>query len=400
MKTKFKKIKRHFTMAAFFGVLISLVVYTLACNQSTYSYQIPEQMEDGWVTASLGDVGINEEHITDSMNSLLKADDNPLHSIIIVKDGKLVLEEYFSGEDLSIYGGLHFEKKDFNRDKLHCLASASKSITSILLGIAIDQGKVESIHENLFSFFPEYSNLSDTTKNSINLQHLLTMSSGIPWDESCPYDDPRNDLAQMVFYSTDPVRYVLEKPVVASPGAAFIYNSGTTNILGEVIRRSTGLTLSDYANKYLFTPLGITSYDWVTFPNAPDMAVASSLLYLKPRDMAKIGQMYLQKGIWNGNRIVSENWVIESTSQSIEVPSSEEVILGFNTSYGYQWWRGTFSNGNIDTYYAAGFGGQFIFMLPEIEMVIVFTAGQFEGGYERFIKIIDDHILAATNGLD
>lgn len=400
MKTKLKRVKHYFTMAAFLGVLISLVVYTVACNKPAYSYRIPEQIEDGWVTASLGDVGINEEQITDSMDSLLKAENNPLHSILIIKEGKLVLEEYFSGDDFSIDGGLHFEKKEFNRDKLHSLASASKSITSILLGIAIDQGKVESIHENLFSFFPEYSNLSDTAKNSINLQHLLTMSSGIPWDESYPYDDPRNDLAQMIFISTDPVRYVLEKPVLTNPGDTFIYNSGTTNILGEVIRRSTGLSLSGYANKYLFSPLGITSYDWVTFPNAPDIAVASSLLYLKPRDMAKIGQMYLQKGIWNGNRIVSENWVIESTGQSIEVPSSEEVISGFNTSYGYQWWRGTFSNGNIDTYYAAGFGGQFIFVLPEIETVIVFTAGQFEGGYEGFVAIVNDHILTAMNGLN
>ena len=400
MKIKIKIVKHYFVIAVFLGVLICLAVHSASCSQPAYSYQIPQQIDDGWVTASLGDVGINEEQITDSMDSLLKSDNNPLHSIIIVKDGKLVLEEYFSGEDLSIEGGLHFEQRDFDRTTLHCLASASKSITSILLGIAIDQGKVESIHENLFSFFPEYSELSNAVKDNITLQHLLTMSSGIPWDESYPYDDPRNDLAQMVFISTDPMRYVLEKSLVAAPGEAFIYNSGTTNVLGEVVSRSAGLPLADFADRYLFTPLGITSCDWISFPNAPEIAVASSLLYLKPRDMAKIGQMYLQKGVWNGNRIISESWVIESTGQSIEVPSSEEVIPGFNTSYGYQWWRGTFSNGDIDTCYAAGFGGQFIFVLPEMEMVIVFTAGQFEGGYQGFVSIVNDHILAAVNSLN
>ncbi|MFC2033673.1 serine hydrolase domain-containing protein [Chloroflexota bacterium] len=399
MKTNYKKIKHYFAWVAFIGVLISLIICSVACNQPTYSYQIPEQIDDQWVTAYLGDVGISEEQITDSMISLLKVDNNPLHSIIIVKDGKLVLEEYFSGEDLSIDGGLHFEQKDFDRNTLHSLASASKSITSILLGIAIDQGKVQSTQEKLFPFFPEYSDISDAAKDNITLRHLLTMSSGIPWDESYPYDDPRNDLTQMLLYSTDPMGYVLEKSVVAVPGESFIYNSGTTNILGEVIRRSTGLTLSYYANQYLFTPMGITSYDWVTFPNAPEIAVASSLLYLQPRDMAKIGQMYLQKGVWNGKRIVSESWILESTKKSITVPPSEEVISGFNTSYGYQWWRGTFSKGNIDTYYAAGFGGQFIFILPDIEIVIVFTAGQFEGGYDGFVRIVNDHILPAIKGL-
>jgi len=337
---------------------------------------------------------MNEKIFSDLMDSLSNQNENQVHSIIIVKDSKIVLEEYFSGEEIA--GGLSLVHKDFNRDTLHHQASASKSITSILLGIAIDQGKVKDTQEKLFSLLPEYSDLSDATKDKMTLQHLLTMSTGIPWDESYPYNDPRNDLCQMFFHS-DPVRYVLEKPVVASPGEVFIYNSGTTNILGEIVRRSTGLTLKDYANQYLFTPLGITSYEWATFLNVPQMAVASSSLYLRPRDMAKIGQLYLQKGVWNGNRVVSERWVLESTKQSITVPPSGIVIPGFNTTYGYQWWRGTFSNGEIDTYYAGGFGGQFIFVLPDMEMVVVFTAGRYDGCYDGFYNIVNDYILAAMN---
>jgi CubicO group peptidase (beta-lactamase class C family) len=396
MNTNHINFKNCLSAIAFLVGMVYLVINFAACNQHDYSYQIPEQVDDGWVTASLDDVGINEKQITDSMNQLLRSDNNPLHSIVIVKDGKLVLEEYFSGEDLSIEGGLHFEKKDFNRNTVHCLASVSKSVTSILLGIAIDQGHINNVQEKMFSFFPEYSELNDTDKAKITLQHLLVMSSGITWDESYPYDDSRNDLAQMIS-SSDPVEYVLKKTVVASPGERFIYNSGTTNILGEVIRRSTGLSLADYAERYLFRPLEITPWEWVTFPGAPETAIASSLLYLRPRDMAKLGQLYLQNGIWNGKQIVSESWVSESLKKSIDVPPDKTVISGFNTSYGYQWWRDTFSNGNIDTCYAAGYGGQFIFILPEKEMVVVFTAGRFQGGYEGFVTMINDHILTAID---
>jgi len=255
---------------------------------------------------------------------------------------------------------------------------------------------VQGVQQKMFSFFPEHSDLNDTEKGKVTLEHMLTMSSGIPWDESYPYTDPRNDLNQM-FSSVDPIKFVLEKSVVAPPGSLFVYNSGTTNLLGDVVRRSTGLTLVDFAEQYLFAPLGITSFNWIGFANAPHIAVASSTLYLRPRDMAKIGQLYLQKGVWNGNRIVSENWVTESTLESIQVPPSKNPIPGFIKSYGYQWWRGTFSNGNTETYCAAGWGGQFIFVIPDIDMVAVITAGDFEGeGYQGFYNLINDYILVAA----
>ncbi|UCC58334.1 MAG: serine hydrolase, partial [Candidatus Bathyarchaeum sp.] len=234
-----KKIRQYFLVSVFLFALIFLSVYFIVGNQGGYSYRIPEQTNDGWITASLNDVGMDAAPLIKLMNALSHQNVNNVHSIIVIKDNKLVFEEYFCGEDLDLTNNqLNFVHKDFDLSTLHCQASASKSITSILLGIAIDQGLVQGVQQKMFSFFPEYSDLNDTEKGKITLEHMLTMSSGIPWDESYAYTDPRNDLNRMV-YSVDPIKFVLEKSVVAPPGSLFIYNSGTTNLLGDVVRRST-----------------------------------------------------------------------------------------------------------------------------------------------------------------
>ncbi len=344
----------------------------------------------------MADIGMDEAPIIEMMNELTRRNEDHVHGIVIIKDGRLVLEEYFNGEDLELSSGLAFAHRDFDRDTLHCQASASKTVTSILLGIAIDQGLVQGVHEKMLSFYPEHSDLDDSQRGEITLRHMLTMSTGIPWDESAPYDDPRNSLNQQ-YNSDDPIRHVLGLPLTETPGTTFIYNSGTTNVLGDIVRVASGQALPEFAEQHLFAPLGITTYNWIGFPLAPDIAVASSTLYLRPRDMAKIGQLYLQGGEWNGESIVSSEWVAESTAKSIDVPPSENPMPGLVNGYGYQWWRGTFANGETDTYFAAGWGGQFIYVLPELDMVIVITGGHFQGSLQGFYSMINDHILAAVS---
>lgn len=365
-----------------------------------YVYQTPQQADDGWEVASLADAEMDTAPIVDMMSSLLEQDEHYVHSILVVRDGKLVFEEYFPGEDLDLTelsGGLAFSHKDFDLNTTHCLASASKSVTSILVGIAIDEGLVGGTNETMFSFFPDYSNLSDPVKAEITLGQMLAMTSGLPWNESYAYTDPRNDLGAMAFFSEDPIEYVLDKSTVAPPGTQFIYNSGTTNLLGEIVRRSSGLTLDAFADQHLFAPLGIDSFEWYGFPRDPEMTVASSALYLRPRDMAKLGQVYLDGGLWDTTRVVSESWVQASTSRAIDVPTSENPIPRFSDGYGFQWWLGTFSKGSTDAYFAAGWGGQFIIVLPEPEMVVVITAGDFENeGYDALLGLVDDYILAAV----
>jgi CubicO group peptidase (beta-lactamase class C family) len=386
-----------------FALLASLFALPAAgCggDDGGYVYRTPQQTNDGWETASLADVEMDTMPIVEMMNGLLGRDDHYLHSILVIRDAKLVFEEYFSGEDLDLSdlsSGVHFSHKDFDLNTLHALASVSKSVTSILLGIAIDEGLVGDTNETMFSFFPDYSNLGDPAKNQITLAQMLAMTSGLPWNESYAYTDPRNDLGAMAFFSEDPIAYVLGKSTVAPPGTQFIYNSGTTNLLGEITRRTTGSTLESFADQHLFAPLGIDSLEWYGFPSDPDMAVASSALYLRPRDMAKIGQLYLDGGVWDTTRVVSESWVKASTSRATDVPASENPIPRFSDGYGFQWWLGTFPKEDTDAYIAAGWGGQFIIVLPEREMVVVMTAGDFENeDYDALVGLVDDYILRAV----
>jgi CubicO group peptidase (beta-lactamase class C family) len=364
-----------------------------------YDYRVPEEIGDGWQTASLATVGMDTGRMVEMMNDLEDHPDHWVHSVVVVKDGRLVFEEYFRGEDVDLSdlgSGLAYGSLDFDRNTLHSVASDSKSVTSILLGIAIEEGLIQGPDETLFSYFPDYEHLSDATKSQITLGHMLAMASGLPWSEAYPYDDPRNDLASMVF-SDDPIEHALDRSTVAAPGTRFIYDSGTANLLGEVIRRASGMTVAKFAERRLFAPLGIDSYEWYGFPSDPGMTVASSTLYLRPRDMAKIGQMYLDGGVWNGTRVVSEQWVSQSTQEAMGMVASESPIPSLDPAYGLLWWLGTFSTGDTQTYFAAGWGGQFIFVLPDPEMVVVFTAGGFEGrDYDPLLQAVNHYILPAA----
>ncbi len=393
------------TSKLLFGMLIMLSVFlfTLSCKDSTdpgnnngneYTYSVPEQVNDGWETASLADAGMNPLPLIIMMNELLNREDHQVHGILIVKNGKLVFEEYFSGEDLDISSGPQYVHRDFDRNTLHYLASVNKSFTSALVGIAVDRGLITGVDEKLFSFFPEYADLNNEEKDKITVAHTLAMASGIPWDESTPYSDPRNDMRQM-FMSNDPIRYVLAKPLFATPGAQFHYNSGTTCVLGEIVKKQSELSLKTFAERYLFSPLGISDYQWQMLPN--NVTLASGGLYLRPRDMAKFGQLYLQKGIWNGDRVISREWVEASAQESIALPSSKNPWPGFAYGYGYQWWLGNYNTGNTHTCFAAGWGGQYIFVLPDPEMVVVITAGAYEAGdYDMFYRIVNDYILGSV----
>ena len=395
---KITRIFRKIHTFVLYAILFALIT---ACSivDSSYQYQIPPKTEDGWQTASLDNVGMDVDRMVAFMNDLSAYPDHWVHSVLVIKEGKLVFEEYFQGQDLDLSdldGKLDYNTKVFDRDTLHSAASVSKSVTAVLFGIAIDQGLVAGTNETLFSFFPDYEYLNDTAKNQITLEHMLSMGSGLPWTEAYSYNDLRNDLTAMIS-SEDPIAYVLSKETVANPGTKFIYNSGTTNLMGEIIRRKSGMTLADFAERYLFAPLDIDTYEWYPFPSKPDMMVASSTLYLRPRDMAKIGQLYLDGGIWQGTRVVSEDWVTQSTRKAIGMVALESPIPYLNPAYGYQWWLGTFPTGETETYFAAGFGGQFIFVLPEPEMVLVFTAGGFEdGNYDGLLQIVNEYILPAA----
>ena len=346
-----------------------------------FSYQIPAETDDGWETASLSEVNIDETSLVKYMNEFLNTYDHKIHGIIIVKDKKLVFEEYFSG-----YAFYHGPYSEFNRLKKHNIASVTKSVTSALTGLTVDKGYIQNVNEKVFNFFPEYSYLRNDDKDKITLEHLLTMTSGFQWDEkSYQYSDYRNDCFQM-YIRSDPVKFILEKPVVDEPGTNYNYNGGCVILLGEIIRKATGLRADKFAEQSLFSPLGITDFWWEELQN--DICYTSGDMKLRPRDMAKFGNLYLNKGYWKEERIISEDWVNVSTQAFIRQNPLWEC--------GYLWWLHTyeFNGKQFKAFAARGWGGQQITVFPEYDLVVVFTAGYYdEPDMEFHIYILTLNIL-------
>ena len=340
-----------------------------------YTYKKPKQINDGWITASLSSVGMDQLHLSNLMNTLNETDEHRIHSILIVKEGKLVFEEYFEGEkfNLAQYTG----ETGFNRDDKHNLCSVTNSFTSALLGIAIDKEFIESVDQQVFDFFPEYSELITETsdKHILTLEHLLTMTSGIEWDdETYSYFDSRNDMYQL-FNSSDPIFYVLSKDLDFTPGTVFDYSNCNTNVLGEIVHKASDQRLDEFAENYLFSKLGITDFEWQMLPN--DVVFASGDLRLRPRDMAKFGLLFLNRGIWEDEQVISQEWIDVSTREHID-PNNFVDEFTWADGYGYQWWRWENINGvGYHAYFASGWGGQWIIISPGMNTVVVSTAGNY-----------------------
>lgn len=368
--------------------LILLCVIELASCTAKLTSLAPQQTGDGWQTASPAEVGLDEQQLREAVERIQDKTYRDVDSLLIVKDGKLVFEVYFDGHEWN-YDSPQFQGElvRYGPETRHNLASITKSVTSILVGIALDQGLMQSVDDPVFDYFPQYAHLSDTRKATITLKHLLTMSSGLQWNEGeLPYSDPNNDLVRL-FYEPDPIEYILSRPLITEPGAQFYYGGDNTNLLGEAIRSATGQRMDAFAEEVLFGPLGITDYAW-DFINS-DMIHASGNLQLRPRDMAKLGQLCLNGGVWEGQRIVSEAWIAESTQK--------HVTHTMTSGYGYQWWLRTYQVGSatVESFAALGWGGQKIIVLPDWEMVVVFTGGSYTSG-DPSEEILTHYILPAV----
>jgi CubicO group peptidase (beta-lactamase class C family) len=312
--------------------------------------------------------------LEDMVNMLDTAQNHQIHNVLIFKNNKLVFEEYFEALSYSSNppsnGGV---KVAYNREMLHYLASGSKSVTSVLFGIAIKRGFIDlDTDKKIIDYFPHYSFILSGEKRDLTVKHLLTMTSGLDFDENTyPYTDRRNDVTAL-FYEIDPIRFVLSKSMHASPGAVFHYNSGITNVLAEMIRLQSEKNLLDFAAAYLFEPLGINEYHWEKLTR--EYYFASGGLSLRPRDMAKIGSLFLNNGTWQGRQIINEEW-IEASTKSYVVPN-----INITSGYGFQWWVESANvNGNqIDYFMSAGYGEQYMAVVPALDLIIIINGGYFK----------------------
>lgn len=369
------------------GVFLLLAA---ACTSPTGfddSVPIPAAGADGWETASVESVGLAPEPLQALVALIDNTPDHLIHGVLVARDSKLVFEEYWPGVDMEDLS-LNPVPRTFGSHTRHYAASVSKSFTSALVGIALDRGLLGSVDEPLFSYFPEYSDLRTVDNERVTLRHLLAFSSGFDWNEHVyGFGDPRDSHFQM-FAAEDPVRMLLARPMVREPGEGFLYNSGDTNLLGEIVRRVSGENdLLVFADEVLLGPLAIEDYAWGHLPLAPEVTFASGGAFLRPRDMAKLGALYLNGGVWNGVRIVSEGWVEASVAESTHFQGTYRSVYG----YGFNWWLGqsAFREGTVAYFRASGWGGQEVYAFPELDLVVVFTAG---GYYEDPALSVDDLI--------
>jgi CubicO group peptidase (beta-lactamase class C family) len=269
-----------------------------------------------------------------------------VHGVLIVRNGHTVVEAY---------------RPPYGPHTRHRTASVGKSFTGALVGIAIREGYVESVDQEVADFFPDHLDWqSDSLKRAMTIEHLLTMTSGLDWPESAvSYSSARNVMRQMMS-SWDWVQFVLDRPMAAAPGTTFNYSSGGSHLLSAIVEEATGMRTIAFARAYLFEPLGISPGSWMSDPQG--IAFGAGGVRLTPRDMAKLGQLYLQGGVWSGKQIVPAEWVEASVARQVRAH-------GAASYYGYQWWvRGS------GIYAAHGYQGQRIFVIPDREMVVVFTA--------------------------
>ncbi|MBM4159669.1 MAG: serine hydrolase [Ignavibacteria bacterium] len=364
----------------------SLMTQLHAYTAGPYVYEMPERRNDGWQCADLAASGMDKSRIIDLIEQIRNGKHDDIHSFLVVKDNKLVVEEYFAAN-----GKKHgrFITGLF-REKVHHLASTTKSVTSTLVGIAIDQGFIRDVEDPIYQYLPAYSSLFSEDKKRIRICDMLTMTPGFEWRQFGVSDD-RNDGMRM-WNTDDVIGYVLQKPLEAKPGEKFNYTNGVPTVTGAIIKNAVGMEVGKFAEKYLFQPLGISEYVWTSYPDGS--IETDGGLALRSRDLAKIGQLFLNKGLWNGKRIVSEQWVRESTKERLKFGN-----LFSRWGYGYHWMETVtrVRNREVRSYFVPGDGNQILAVFPDLGMVIVFTAGNYgKDPKPIYYSVFEEFILPAV----
>lgn len=368
---------------------LSIIILVCSCEKDNENHLYPSSEfiakgyysgdywpTESWRTCSPEEVGMDSEklkELNEEILLLLKLHID-IHSVLIVRKGYIVAEQYYSDE--------------YGNDSLHSVYSCTKSLISALIGIAIDRQYIPDENIRMTGYFPEYKieNLTDD-KQKITLKHMLTMSAGLDWHElDYLYNDERNTFNQWAS-SSDRVKFVLDRPMAAVPGVIYTYNTGISHVLSAIIKKGTGIRADSFAMENIFRPLGIERYYWPV--DQQGVAYGGNGVRLLPRDMAKFGYLYLRNGIWDGEQIVSQKW--------IEISQMKHIVRNDipDYYYGYHWWVST-----ENSYSAVGFGGQWITIFPEHDLVVVFTNRFTEGDNFQWStpeRLVKSYILPSIN---
>lgn len=340
-------------------VLFIILVVAGCAAQSVPPTQRDYWPTDGWRESDPGTQNVDAGRLAE-MDAQIRADMPHIYSVIVVRRGYVVFERYYQ----NFYPEFDFE-----------IASITKSITGMLVGIALDQGYIQSIDQPVIDFFPEYNDGTlDSRTPTITLRHLMTMTSGYDWSEEYGWRWPENN-SWMAF--------ALRMVTAHDPGDVFTYNTPATHLLSGVISRATGMSLSDFANKNLFAPLGIVPTEWSTDPEG--YTTGAHALNLRARDVAKLGYLALNRGMWDGKQIVPAAWLAESTRQQSDGGFPEYA------PYGELWWIAP----EYGAYFAAGYGGQYLYVVPSLDLVVVITS-ETERPHNENRDLIEDWVIPAV----
>ena len=353
------------TLALFAIALTS----SIGIAQHSYKYLQPINLDDGWKTNHLATVAIDTTRLYTFFNQLAKQE-HKLHSILLVKDNQLILEKYFG---------------EYDTNKPHDLRSVNKSIKSILLGIAIDKGIIDDINDPISKYLKSHvpKKHLDKYKDEITIKHLITMSAG--WDCN-DWNKKSKGQEDRVYKKADWLQYTIDLPMINKPGEVSTYCTMGVVLMAEIISQASGLSIDQFTKKYLFDPLGIENVKW-GHTSKKEVIASGKRLYMTPRDLAKIGQLVLNRGQWNGKQIVSANWIDEATS-------SKTTITG--VEYGYLWWNIPFKTdkGIVISKTATGNGGQYIMAIPDMNLVAIFTGGAYNSQEDKLpFAVVKDVLL-------
>ncbi len=394
-------------------ILIAAAAILAAPGASGAAQQAPWPTR-GWTTSTPAQQGLRPAPLAELVDRARADAFGHIDRMVVVRNGYLVVNERFARDYREISRGRRSplgcgidacrdatEVHQFNylhpdhhpwaggRD-VHTLQSVTKSVTSILVGIAMDRGEIAGTDAPLLSFFRDYDlSRVDARLQRATLDDLLTMRTGIEWHERDRPLDETNTTWQLE-YSQDWIQFTLDQPMDADPGVKWVYNSGGSHLMSGVIRAATGMTVDRYAEAHLFGPLGIRDYHWKRTPTGlPD---TEGGLYLEAEQLAKIGYLYLRGGEWDGRRVVSDAWVRASTARRVDRVNAQ------GWGYGYQWWR--LDRGAIEIWAGLGFGGQFLVALPQHDIVGVVNSWNVFGGSQGSIlgAFLDALIAAAGAG--
>jgi len=318
---------------------------------------------NGWRTSTPEEQGVDSKQLANLLERI-KTQGNRIDSVTVIRNGYAVLDAYFY---------------PFERDLKHNIYSVTKSFTSTLVGIALDRGEIKSVARPVLDFFPDrvVANLDDR-KRAMTLEHLLTMRTGFDCADS--YRHRWKGLWKML-NSPDWTQHVLDLPMRETPGQSFDYCNGASFLLSSILQTATKMRTFDYAKKHLFAPLGITDVAWPETPSG--VTVGYGQMWLNPHDMAKLGWLFLNNGMWDGRQIVSPTWIKRATRP--------QVRATLFASYGYQWWHSA-----SDYYMAVGYAGQFIFVLPKKNMVVVFTSDLVSRDFYTPRNLLTEFVIPAA----